>query len=93
MYSNRVLHLFKIDNADFVKLTAVGGAVPTALRIADFCAKKMLTDFNINLTIDSEYSKFTKSEPALAGDGFGAVPSPEGSRTLNAITITLTRIR
>ena len=85
--------MFKIENADFVKLAAIGGAVPTALRVADFCCKKMLNDFNINISAESEYSKITKTEPLLTGDGFGAQPSSEESRTLNSIMITLTRSR
>jgi Alba len=93
-YSSRVLRLFKRDNATTVKLTALGGAIPTAQRIARYCIKNLQDKAGWSLKSESVLSPYTKSSPNLEGDGFGQVAGDlqEPTYTLiNAVVITITR--
>ena len=93
VYSNRVLRLITRDDLKTVKLTAVGGAIPTALRVARFCTRNLADSAGWVITTESVTTPFTSQAINLDGDGFGALPTTQAptESVINSVLITLTR--
>jgi len=91
-YSNRILRLFKIENATSVKLTALGGAIPTAHRIARFCVAQLEEKAGWRFSSEHVMSTISSTAATLEGDGFGEPPVSPDARRINCVVITITKL-
>jgi hypothetical protein len=96
IYSDKVLNLFTEKGLPFVEIRALGAAIPTAIRIAQFCVDHLnrTTDFFVTCEIETGtqtrmLARGAAKNSTIQGDGFGQLPLPGVPEIVQRVTIYL----
>ena len=87
VYSNKVMELFRLEQASQVKIFALGAAIPRALKVARFCIYQLKENFN---TITSKIIEQSKISITETKTGFGQLPI-SNERFINKIVLHLVK--
>ena len=91
-YSDRIIKMFRLQMKQEVKLTAMGAAIPTALRISRFCAKTVKDDTGWELSSEVIDEGSITVQESECKPSFGQPPPDCQSREIKTITICLKRL-
>ena len=91
VYSNKVTELFRLHNEQKVQIVAIGGAIPTALRVARFIVRQFKEDPGWKIVSDiieeSKVEMIDREAPKP-----GQIPQGPKKRNVNRVVVELVRI-